>query len=99
MRILSVLLLLIVSGAIIFSYLFIPSHVSLSVAEFYRHYWYLLTKLFGISAIFLLFAYSVERDWMATNWLQRVIAFCLIAIFVKEFVQLVDSVGLLLAFA
>lgn len=98
MRISAILLLLIVSSAIIYSYIRIPSILAISLSDFYKEYWYLLTKLFAIAAIFLLFAYSVEREWMATSWPQRVIAFSLIALFIKEFVELIDVVGLLLAF-
>ncbi len=70
----------------------------MTISEFYKEYWYLLTKLFALAAIFILFAYSVERDWLATSWLQRLIAFVLIALFIKEFIKLINIADLLLAF-
>src|SRR5438309_1818910 len=97
MRILAILLLLIISGIIVCSYIFVPSNLAVSLSDFYKQYWYLLTKLFAIAAIFLLFAYSVEREWLATSWPQRLLAFCLVALFIKEFVQLIDIADLLLA--
>jgi hypothetical protein len=97
LRILALTLLILISSVIVYSYLFLPANVAITISDFYKAYWYLLTKLFIVTAVFLLFAYSVERDWLAISWQQWLVAAGLLMFFTLEFIRLINTAGLLLA--
>jgi len=90
MRLLAILFIAVVSITIILSYTLIPTTTAVSLADFYRQYWQVLTRLFVIAAVFMILAYSVEQSWLRITWTQRAAALVLIAGFVAESIQLIQ---------
>lgn len=99
MRPTAVTLFALVTVAIVISFFSIPKVYSITLSDFYCHYWHLLTELFVIATLFLVFAFYVERRWLAVHWIQHSIAILFMSLFIREGFILLRVADTFLAFA
>lgn len=99
MRPMAVLLLILVSTAIILSYYFIPQVLAITLIDFYHRYWRVLTVLFVISCLFLIYAFYIDHaTWLRRNWMQHVIAVALLVWLIRELWVLINVSDILFAY-
>lgn len=98
MRPTAVTLFTLVTVAIVISFFCIPKIYSITLSDFYHQYWHLLTELFVVATLFLMFAFYVERKWPAVHWVQHSTAILFVAIFVRESFVLLRITDTFLAF-
>lgn len=78
MRLVAGFFFLSISLVIMGSYFLIPEVFSITLADFYQQYWKLLTILFVIATIFLVYAFWVERKTMIVSWFHHLLAVIMI---------------------
>jgi hypothetical protein len=91
MRPLAILVLLIISTLILFSFFLIPKIFITTLPDFYHHYWNLLSWLFLISILLLSSAFVIERADFSHHFLGHILVMSLVLWFVFDMLDLIKG--------
>lgn len=98
MRPLAVLVLLLISILIAFSFFLIPKIFFATLPDFYYRYWHLLSWLFLISTLLLICAFVLERSTLPHSFVGHILMIALLLWFIFDALQLLKVGNIFFAF-